>query len=57
MYKCPKCEYTNEMPGTCPTDNETLVEVQGETPNTQETTETAPTEPTPETTPPEEKAS
>ena len=48
MYKCPKCEYTNEMPGTCPTDNEALVEIAGETP--------APVEPTPEVTPSEEKA-
>jgi len=54
MYKCPKCEYTNEMSGTCPTDNETLVEVQDKTPDTQETTTSAPTEPTPETTPSEE---
>jgi len=51
MYKCPTCEYTNEMPGTCPTDNSALVEVQGET------TESAPVEPTPEATPTEETAS
>ena len=25
MYKCPKCEYKSEEPGTCPTDNEVLV--------------------------------
>ena len=42
------------MPGTCPTDNETLAEVQAETPSTQEPA-SAPVEPTPET-PNEEKA-
>ncbi len=55
MYKCPKCEYTNEMPGTCPTDSEILVEVQGEAPKTQETA-SASVEPTPETTPDEKQA-
>jgi hypothetical protein len=32
MYKCPKCGYKSENPGTCPTDNETLVMENPETP-------------------------
>ncbi|KKP32504.1 MAG: hypothetical protein UR22_C0010G0005 [Parcubacteria group bacterium GW2011_GWC2_32_10] len=39
MFKCPTCEFTSEVAGTCPTDNVELVE--------QPATE----QPTPEATP------
>ena len=45
MYKCPKCDYQNENPGTCPNDNEVLQEVV-ETPGASETPESpAPEQP------------
>jgi len=33
MYKCPNCDYTSEVAGTCPTHNIALVEQ----PKTEET--------------------
>lgn len=53
MYKCPKCGYTNDAPGSCPTDNETLVEVQNT--DIEHAEESTPAESTPETTTSEEK--
>ena len=38
MYKCPKCDYKSETPGTCPTDNEVLQEEVEGAPETPETT-------------------
>ena len=40
MNKCPKCDYRSENPGTCPTDDETLVAEVEETAETVETEET-----------------